>query len=74
MLRCCAMASSAKEKMRTALELADLAVQIMRQNLRRRTPEASQEEIEAALQAWIRTRPGAEHGDCIGRPVMTESE
>ncbi|MBL4689119.1 MAG: hypothetical protein JKY37_31290 [Nannocystaceae bacterium] len=63
------MSSSAKQKMRTALELGDLAVRMMRQNLRRRTPRASDEEIEAALQAWVRTRPGAEHGDCDGRPI-----
>lgn len=55
--------------MRTALELGDLAVRMMRQNLRRRSPGASEEEIEAALQAWVRTRPGAEYGDCDGRPV-----
>lgn len=63
------VSSSAKQKMRTALELGDLAVRMMRQNLRRRSPGASDEEIEAALQTWVRTRPGAEHGDCDGRPV-----
>lgn len=69
MLRSVRVSSSAKQKMRTALELGDLAVRVMRQNLRRRSPGASEEEIEAALQAWVRARPGAEHGDCDGRPV-----
>lgn len=55
--------------MRTALELGDLAVRVMRQNIRRRSPAATDEEIEVALQAWVRTRPGAEHGDCDRRPV-----
>lgn len=57
------------DKMRSALELADLAVRVMRQNLRRRHPDASAERIEEMLRVWVRTRPGAEHGDCDGRPI-----
>lgn len=60
------------DKMRTTLELADLAVRLMRQNLRRRRPDASKDEIEAELRAWVRTRPGAEHGDCDGRPIAPD--
>ena len=40
----------------------------MRQNLRRRHPEADEAEIERGLAAWLRHRPGAEHGDAVGRP------
>jgi hypothetical protein len=41
----------------------------MRQNLRRRYPEADEKEIAAHLAQWLQERPGAEHGDCTGRPV-----
>jgi hypothetical protein len=40
----------------------------MRQNLRRRNPEASEEEIEEGIREWLGRRPGAEHGDGVGRP------
>jgi hypothetical protein len=42
---------------------------MMRQNLRRRFPDADQQEIAARLAQWLQERPGAEHGDCVGRPV-----
>jgi hypothetical protein len=41
----------------------------MRQNLRRRFPEASEAEIEARLIGWLQERPGAEAGDATGRSV-----
>ena len=41
---------------------------MMRLNLRRRHPELGEEEIEDLLVAWLRTRPGAERGDCPGLP------
>ena len=59
--------------MRTALELSDLAVRVMRQNLRRRHPDADSEEIEQRLREWVRTRPGAEHGDCDGRVILFDA-
>lgn len=59
----------ARERLRTALRLHDDGVALMRQNLRRRRPDASEEQIERELLAWLATRPGAEHGDGVGRPV-----
>lgn len=56
-------------RLRMALEMFDDGVALMRQNLRRADPEASEEEIEQRLRAWLRERPGAEHGDSAGRPV-----
>ena len=56
------------EKFRAALELHEAGVAVMRQNLRRRNPGASDAEIDELLSAWMRTRPGAEHGDAVGRP------
>jgi uncharacterized protein YqeY len=44
------------EKLRVALELFDAAVAIQRQNLRRRNPSASDEEIEALLERWVSKR------------------
>jgi hypothetical protein len=54
---------------RLTLELFDFGVQLMRQNLRRSDPQADEEDIERRLGVWLRERPGAEHGDCPGRPV-----
>jgi hypothetical protein len=52
-----------------ALDLFQAGVDVMRQNLRRRHPEAQDEEIERLLGDWLQERPGAESGDCPGRPV-----
>lgn len=40
----------------------------MRQNLRRRYPDASEVEIDAKLEEWLSERPGAEFGDAEGTP------
>lgn len=54
---------------RTTLDLFDTGLDLMRQNLRRAHPEASDEEIDRLLRRWLHERPGAEFGDCPGRPV-----
>jgi hypothetical protein len=54
--------------MRIAFDLYETAEQMMRQNLRRRDPEAGAAEIEHRLVAWLQHRPGAEQGDAEGRP------
>ncbi len=51
------------------LDLFDVGVTLMRQNLRRLHPEASEVEIDRRLQEWLRERPGAEAGDAVGRHV-----
>jgi lauroyl/myristoyl acyltransferase len=61
--------SLASRRFRTALDLFEAGVEMMRQNLRRRYPEASEAEIKSLLGQWLRERPGAEYGDCEGRPV-----
>lgn len=55
--------------LRATLDLFQTGVDLMRQNLRRRHPGADDEHIERLLAAWLRERPGAEAGDCPGRPV-----
>jgi hypothetical protein len=57
------------EAFRTTLDLFQTGVDLMRQNLRRRHPEASDREIERLLGQWLKERPGAEFGDSAGRPV-----
>ena len=60
---------TAVRRLRAALDLFLDGETLMRQNLRRQDPEATAEEIERKLTSWIRTRPGAENGDCPGRAV-----
>ena len=60
-------ADTAVTKLRIALEMFGLGESMMRQNLRRTYPAASESEIEAKLSAWLRERPGAEFGDAPGR-------
>ena len=55
-------------RMEMAFDLYEMAEEMMRQNLRRRNPEASEREIEQGIREWLHRRPGAEHGDGVGRP------
>jgi hypothetical protein len=57
------------DSFRMALDLFQTGVDVMRQNLRRRHPEAHDEDIERLLGEWLRQRPGAEFGDCPGPTV-----
>lgn len=62
------MADPAAERLLTAFELHTFGVRIYRQRLRLERPEHTDDEIDAAVDAWLRRRPGAEHGDGVGRP------
>jgi hypothetical protein len=53
-------------RMRLAFELYEASEQMMRLNLRRRYPDANDEEFERRIGEWLQTRPGAEHGDVSG--------
>ncbi|MEO7442783.1 MAG: hypothetical protein ABIW46_04545 [Acidimicrobiales bacterium] len=44
-------------RFRTALAMADMGVRLMRQNLRRRDPSASETEIDVRLRRWLHDRP-----------------
>jgi len=44
-------------RMEVAFDLYDLAEQMMRQNLRRRFPGSTPEEIEWRLSRWLQKRP-----------------
>lgn len=52
-----------------AKELADLAERMVRERYRRENPSASESELDAMIDRWLRTRPGAEHRDAEGRVV-----
>ena len=58
---------------RTTLDLFQTGVDLMRQNIRRRHPEAPDEDVERLLYEWLLARPGAEAGDCPGRPIDVKS-
>ena len=57
------------QKLAMALDMFEYGCAVMRENLRRAHPTADDARIEALLRDWLRTRPGAEFGDCVGRPV-----
>jgi len=59
----------AAERLDIALDLAELAEEMVECRIRREHPEASDEDVERALGAWYATRSGALHGDGDGRPV-----
>jgi hypothetical protein len=51
------------ERFHTAVDLWTTGVLLRRQTIRRASPEASEEDVDAALTRWLQTRPGAEMGD-----------
>jgi hypothetical protein len=59
---------SPAQRFRIAMDLFQTGVDLMRQNLKREDPDATEEQIEDRLRAWVRHRPGAEFGDSEGRP------
>jgi len=58
-----------RDALQTTLDLFGAGLDLMRQNLRRDYPEANEDEINRRLRQWLHQRPGAESGDCPGRPV-----
>lgn len=50
-------------------DLNEAGLAIMRANLRRRHPRATESEIEGLLVRWLRERPGAPGGDAEGIPA-----
>jgi Rv0078B-related antitoxin len=58
-----------RAKLLAAFDLFEAGVDLMRQRLRRQYPDETDREIERRIGAWLRERPGAEHGDGVGRVV-----
>ena len=59
----------ASDRFETALELAELAEEMVECRVRREHPDATDEDVERALRAWYATRPGAVYGDSEGHPI-----
>jgi hypothetical protein len=55
-------------RLRLALDMYEFGEQMARSGLRRRHPDASDEEITQMLRDWRQSRPGAVGGDAAGRP------
>lgn len=53
-----------------ALELSETGERLMLQNLRRRFPAATAEELDRKLVEWLRERPAVEAADAEGRSVF----
>jgi hypothetical protein len=51
------------ERLYTAVDLWATGVTLKREAIRRRHPDASDEQIEILLNRWLHERPGAEGGD-----------
>ncbi|CKW15955.1 hypothetical protein [Mycobacterium tuberculosis] len=62
--------SVAAQKLKLALDMYEVGEQMQRMRLGRERPNADVVEIEAAIDAWRMTRPGAEEGDSAG-PTST---
>ena len=59
--------AEAAARLRTALDLFEAGVEMVRQKLRRDHPDLAEREIAARVGTWLRERPGAEFGDAVGR-------
>lgn len=57
-------------RFQAAIVMADTGVRMMRQSLRRQDVDASEEEIDARLERWLRDRPM----DAPGRVRTTTPE
>jgi Rv0078B-related antitoxin len=62
------LASQVADRFRIALELYEVGENMLRQRLRRERPEASMQDIDAAIAVWLQRRSGAEYGDHPGPP------
>jgi hypothetical protein len=60
---------TAQQRFAIALELADLAEQMLRSRTMRKHPEYGEHEIEQVIDTWYGERPGAEQGDAMGPSI-----
>jgi hypothetical protein len=65
---------AAIRRLRETLDLYEAGCSMMRAKLRREHPGADEAELERLFRAWQAERPGAEHGDGVGRPRPLDLE
>jgi Rv0078B-related antitoxin len=58
---------SLRRRILATFDLFEAGIDLMRQRLHRQYPAESAQQIEERLAAWLLHRPGAEHGDGVGR-------
>lgn len=61
-------------RMSTAFDLSQAAEDVMRQNLRRRFPRATAEQIEHRLLSWLRKEPDPYREIAVDAPPHEEGE
>jgi hypothetical protein len=61
------------EVFRATLDLCETGIDLMRQNIRRRDPGATDADVERRLREWLLERPGAKDGDVPGRSVDVDA-
>ena len=62
------MSDGGGARLLAALDMFEVGIQMQRSRLRREHPDAADTEIADMLEAWLLDRPGAPHGDAVGRP------
>jgi hypothetical protein len=67
------MSQDAATRLRLALDLFTTGEDMVRERMRRVHPDWTERQIDEAVGAWLRERPGAENGDGQGRPVAWTS-
>lgn len=63
------MAEQRRYPLEIVFDLFEVATGMVAARYRREHPDASQEEVDAAVAAWVSSRPGAPDGDAPGRVV-----
>jgi hypothetical protein len=58
----------AAAKLNTALRLFETGLAMKRAQILRAHPAITEADLKRRLGEWLRTRPGAEHGDAEGQP------
>jgi hypothetical protein len=56
-----------RQRILATFDMFEAGVDLMRQRLKRQYPAETARQIELRLAAWLHERPGAEHGDAVGR-------
>lgn len=67
-------ADKAASKLRLVLDMQQFGIKMMRQNLIRRHPDESPEQIDARLSAWLAKSPDAEDPRFEVRPCRPGSK